>query len=105
MQWRSMVSKRFLSHALVALVALALGIASGWTPWGSSVRTQVQEGASRAKSASLEIIVNNVDYVGTRELILLEYPELIEPFKEGASLAACSLAKSLKIFSVAAKVP
>tara|TARA_R110002110_G_scaffold406421_1_gene626432 strand:+ start:254899 stop:256368 length:1470 start_codon:yes stop_codon:yes gene_type:complete len=72
--------RSLITHATVAIAALAAGLWLAQTPAGDSVRSA----AKSATSAALEQVANSAD-LSTRTLVLAENPGMINRIKEGGA--------------------
>jgi len=77
-------SKRTAIRYMVVLaVGISIGLGLGYTDVGVGLKSSVEQAATAVKKKGLEAIVASSDKLGARELLFMEYPEMVEAITRG----------------------
>lgn len=77
------MNKHLPGYTATIIIGLILGLGLAATPVGSDLQQSIKSSANSAKRATLEKLVESSETLGTRELLFLEYPEMITALSKG----------------------
>ena len=80
-----MDNKKILSYLLVGGLGIGIGLGLSQTDVGTGIKSSVNRAATAVKKKGLEKIAASSDKVGARELLFLEYPEMMDAIARGGS--------------------
>ena len=79
------MKKSWLGYVASIIIGLLLGLGLSSTEVGNGLQQSVKSSAQGVKKATLEKLVASTGSLGTRELLLLEYPRMLKAIAEGGA--------------------